>query len=69
MKCKKCGSTNVEVTAVTTVKTRGILRWLLWILLAICTAGLLLLIPMFTNKKYMRHYEALCQNCGRHWKV
>ena len=39
MVCPKCGSNNVNVQAVTNVKTkhRGCIGWALWILLAICT--------------------------------
>lgn len=47
MVCPKCGSSNVIVQAVTDVKTkhRGCSGWMLWILLAICTVGLILIIP------------------------
>ena len=73
MKCPKCGSENVQVQAVTTVKTkhRGCLGWCLWILLAICTIGLIIIIPLLTNSKTKSktHSEAVCQNCGYRWKV
>lgn len=73
MVCPKCGSENVTVQAVTDVKTkrRGCLGWCLWILLACCTLGLILIIPLLTNSKTKSktHSEAVCQNCGNRWKV
>lgn len=73
MVCPKCGSENVTVQAVTDVKTkrRGCLGWCLWILLAICTVGLILIIPLLTNSKTKSkiHTEAICQDCGNRWRV
>lgn len=73
MVCPKCGSSNVIVQAVTNVKTkhRGCLAWCLWILLAICTVGLILIIPLITNSKTKSktHSEAVYQNCGNRWQV
>lgn len=77
MKCARCGSQNVSVQAVseTKVKTkhRGCLGWSLWILLALCTCGLILIIPALTNSKSKAknktHSEAVCQNCGNRWRL
>lgn len=73
MICPKCGSENVTVQAVTNVKTkrRGCIGWCLWILLACCTLGSILIIPLLTNSKTKSktHSEAVCQNCGNRWKV
>lgn len=73
MTCKRCGSNNVTVQAVTNVKTkrRGCFGWLMWIALAICTCGLILIIPLLTNSKTKSktHSEAVCQNCGKRWRV
>lgn len=73
MKCKRCKSTDIQIQAVTTtqVKNRGCLSWLLWILLACLTFGLILIIPLVTNTKSKNkvHSEAVCQNCGNRWKV
>lgn len=73
MTCKNCGSNNVNVQAVTKVKTkrRGCLGWFFWILLAVCTLGLIIIIPLLTNSKTKSktHSEAVCQNCGNRWKV
>jgi predicted nucleic-acid-binding Zn-ribbon protein len=73
MQCPKCGSMNVITQVVTDVGTkhRGCLGWLLWILLAVCTLGLILIIPLLTNSKVKTktHTEAVCQNCGHTWKV
>ena len=73
MTCPKCKSENVSAQAVTDVKTkdRGCLGWVLWILLAVCTLGLILIIPLITNSKTKSktHTEAVCQDCGYRWKV
>jgi len=73
MKCPKCGSENVITQLVTDVKTkrRGCLAWGLWILAAVFTLGLILIIPLLTNSKVKTktHIEAVCQNCGHSWKV
>ena len=72
MKCPKCGSENVTIQAVTDVHTkrRGCLGWFIWILIIICTAGLVIIIPLLTNSKTKSktHSEAVCQNCGNRWK-
>ncbi|MFR5439850.1 hypothetical protein [Monoglobus pectinilyticus] len=71
MICPKCGSTNITVQAVTDIKTkhRGCLAWFGWILLAICTVGLIIIIPLITNSKThsKTHSEAICQDCGCRW--
>jgi hypothetical protein len=73
MQCPKCGSENVLVQAVTQtkIKHRGCLAWFLWILLAACTLGLIIIIPMITNSKIKSktHTEATCQKCGKRWRV
>lgn len=73
MICPKCKSENVTVQAVTDVKTkhRGCLGWFMWILLAVCTLGLILIIPLITNSKTKSrtHTEAVCQDCGNRWRV
>lgn len=80
MTCPKCGSENVSVQAVTTVREKpkhGIVWWiligwwlepLLWIFLTIPR----LLVALFgRNKKTVSetHTEAICQSCGHRWKV
>lgn len=73
MICPKCGSSNVNVQAVTTNETkhRGCLAWILWILLAVCTLGLILIIPLITNSKIksQTHNWAICQHCGNKWQL
>lgn len=73
MICPKCQSENVKVDNVTEVKTkhRGCLSWCLWILLALCTCGLILIIPLITNSKTKSKTKtmAVCQNCGHTWNV
>ena len=73
MTCKKCGGNHVEVQLTEKVKTkhRGCLGWCLWLLLAVCTCGLILIIPAMTNKKIKSKTLswAVCQDCGHRWKV
>ena len=71
MVCSRCGGTNICYQAVTETKTknRGCFGWFLWILLAICTFGLILIIPLVTNTKTKSktYTVAVCQNCGKRW--
>ena len=73
MICPRCNSNNVKVEIVTDVKTkrRGCIGWFFWILLAIITIGLIIIIPLITNSKTKtKHWtEAVCQNCGYTWRV
>jgi len=73
MVCPKCGSQFVLTQAITDIKTkhRGCIGWSLWVLLAICTFGLILIIPAITNSKVKTktHTEAVCQNCGKRWRL
>lgn len=73
MICRKCKGTNVMVQAVTETKTkhRGCFGWALWILLAVCTVGLILIIPALTNSKSKSktHNRAICQDCGYSWRL
>lgn len=63
--CKYCGSHNVTVQAVEKIKKRGIIMSLLWILLAVCTCGIALLIPILTKKGSKTKSVIVCQNCGK----
>lgn len=78
MQCPKCQSSNVNVQAISTInkKNHGCLYWLLigWWLEAIMWLFLTLpwlIVKIFKPKKYKSrvHSEAVCQNCGYHWKV
>ena len=69
LSCRHCGSTNVTVQAVEKQKKRGIIMSLLWIILAICTCGLALLIPILTRKGSKTKSIIVCQNCGKITKV
>lgn len=73
MTCPKCSSDRVTVQAVTETKTkhRGCLGWAGWILLAVLTVGLILIIPLLTNSKTKSktRTQAVCQNCGHRWKL
>ncbi len=73
MNCPRCGSTNVQANAVNIVKTkhRGCLGWAGWILLAVVTCGLILIIPAITNSRTKNKVQtmAVCQSCGKRWRV
>ena len=72
MKCKKCG-TEMQIISNNVIKTqhRGLIGWLLWIILAICTCGLILIIPLLTNTKVKgKTYSYLyCPNCGNKKRI
>ncbi len=67
--CKKCGSNNINVQMVAEQKKRGILMSILWIIAAICTFGIILLIPLLTKKGSKTKKYVVCQNCGYSWKA
>ena len=69
MKCPRCGSSNVNVQVVAEQKKRGCIMSLFWILLAICTLGLVILIPLLIQKGSKTRAYAVCQNCGRKWRA
>lgn len=67
-RCPKCGSTNISYQAVAEQKKRGCFAVGLWILLACCTCGLILLIPLLKKKGTKTRTYAICQTCGNRWK-
>ncbi|MCL2653978.1 MAG: hypothetical protein FWD63_09365 [Propionibacteriaceae bacterium] len=73
LRCLRCGSENIAVQAVneTQIKHRGCLGWTLWILLAVCTIGLIIIIPLITNSKTKtkKTSVAVCQSCGNRWEL
>jgi DNA-directed RNA polymerase subunit RPC12/RpoP len=73
LRCPRCGGDNVFVQAdtETTTKHRGCLAWALWILLAIVTIGLIIIIPLITNSKTKSKTktQAVCQTCGQRWNT
>lgn len=72
LECPRCHSHNVRVQAVEKVQTerRGFFAWILWIVFALVTCGLfLLIVPLVTNSKTFSTTQklAICQNCGHTW--
>ena len=77
MKCKKCGSENVNVQAIGVVKNKhhGIFYWcigwlvdlMLWIFLTMPR----LIVAIFRPKKVKTKIKsyAVCQDCGHKWKI
>lgn len=66
--CPHCGSHNVFAQAVSTQKKRGCFAVTMWIILAICTCGLILLIPLLIKKGSKVNTFVVCQNCGYRWR-
>ena len=72
MKCKKCG-TEMQIISNNVIKTkhRGLIGWLLWIILAICTCGLILIVPLLTNSKVkgktINYWY--CPRCSKKYKI
>lgn len=69
MKCKKCGSDNVQIQTVSEQKKRGCIAGMMWILLAICTFGAIIWLPLICKKGSKTVTYAVCQDCGKRWKV
>lgn len=77
MICKKCGSQNINIQAVSEVKTKkkGLFYWtigwifdlFLWFFLTLPR----LIIAIFKPKKTVsKTYKiAICQECGKSWKI
>lgn len=78
MKCKNCGSDNVNIQAVSTLRTKhhGVLWWLFigwwWMLIKWMFFFLpALIIKLIRGKRYKSevHSEVVCQSCGYHWQM
>ena len=73
MVCPQCGGENVFTQAVSEVysENRGFWGWVGWIFLSIFTFGLILIIPLLTNKTVTSktRTQATCQTCGYRWIV
>lgn len=73
MKCPKCKSENIQAISKTSgkIKKRGIIATLIWIMLAICTCGIILIIPILTGGskgKIKTKTSFVCLNCGKEFK-
>lgn len=78
MKCPKCGSSNVNVQAVCTVRNKkhGILYWLfigwwleifMWLFLTLPWLIIKIFKPKGVTSKTKG--KAVCQNCGKIWNI
>lgn len=67
--CPHCHGTNIQYQTVTESKKTGCLTILLYILLACTILGLLIVIPLALRKKTETVTYAVCQDCGKRWKV
>ena len=73
IRCPHCGSTNVNVQVASDVssKKRGFIATCLWILLAVCTLFLIVIIPMIMKKGTKTTFRkfAVCNSCGHSWNI
>lgn len=78
MQCPKCGSANVSIQAVTTVKNKkhGIMYYICFIWLFDLLIWIFLFLPrliiqMLKKNKVVSKTRsvAVCQNCGNRWNV
>ena len=72
--CPNCRSERVGVKVVEEGrkkrrKKRGCFAVTMWILLAICTCGLILLVPLLTRKGNKTVVNAVWHNCGYRWEM
>ncbi len=70
MKCKKCGGENVKVDSSTYTVSQN--RSFIWnLLLTILTGGLWLLWMLIRKRKekVVTTKTAVCQDCGKSWKL
>lgn len=65
--CPKCGSTNINVQMINEKQRRGCFNIIMWIILAIFTCGLILLIPILRGTGSKTKKYRICQNCGYNW--
>jgi len=73
MNCPKCGSNNIQAISKTTgkIKRRGLISSLIWIMLAICTFGIILIIPILrggSRGKIKSKTAFVCLNCGKEFE-
>lgn len=68
-RCPSCGSHLIQYQTVTESISTGCFTAILYILLAITVLGLLIVIPLMLRKKTKTSTYAVCQNCGRRWKI
>jgi uncharacterized membrane-anchored protein YitT (DUF2179 family) len=64
MTCPDCKSERIDIQIITEKKQRSVGSVLLWILGAIFTFGIILLIPLLVGNESVRKTYAVCQECG-----
>lgn len=68
--CSRCGEEEkINLQAVAEQKKRGFISIMMWLLLAVCTLGAIIWIPLIRGKKSKTITYAICQKCGNRWKV
>jgi len=67
--CSRCQSTQIQYQTVTESRPTGCMTVLWYIFLCLTIFGLLIVIPLMLRKKTNTITYAVCQNCGRRWKV
>lgn len=74
MKCRKCGSQNIQVVSETKgkIKKRGCIGTLLWLPVIIITGIFGLIAALLTGGskgKIKSKTKAVCINCGNQWYI
>lgn len=67
--CPHCKGTNIQYQTVTESRKTGCLTILLYILLALTLLGLFIVIPLVLRKKTETVTYAVCQDCGKRWRI
>ena len=67
--CPWCSSRNIQYQVINESKPMGCFTFLFYLLLALTILGLLIVIPLMLRKKTETHTYAICQSCGRRWRI
>ena len=67
--CPWCSSRNIHYQVINESKPMGCFTFLFYLLLALTILGLLIVIPLMLRKKTETHTYAICQSCGRRWRI
>ena len=67
--CARCGSQSISYDTVVESNEAGCMTCLLYVFLALTIFGLLIVIPLMLRSNTRTVTYAVCQNCGRRWRV
>ena len=67
--CARCGNQDISYETVVESNQAGCMVYFLYFILALTLFGLLIVIPLMLRPKTKTITYAVCQNCGRRWRV